>query len=424
MFKRTITTALAVVGLAVGAGFASGREVIQYFVSFGTVGLVGAVLAAILFAIMCGAVLQLGSYFRATEHSEVFNAVATPFLSRALDAFIVFTLFATGFVMIAGAGANLNQQFGAPVWFGSFLLTLLVIIAGMLDVRRVTAVIGVITPVIIVFILAAGVYSFTHPGGSFVELAAIAEGVPTTLPHWFISSLNYVAMGFALAVSMAIVMGGDLLDPKSAGIGGLVGGGVYGILLLLTTFALFFNVNRVAFAEMPTLQLVNLIHPVLGTVMAAVIFGMIFNTAIGMYYALTSRVVAKHPERFRPTIIILSLSGFALSFIGFGNLVSYLFPLIGYVGIAICLVIFIGWWEMRPSIVEEIQRRTRIRYLFRKKLDRSLPYSKKEERQLRRAIRTSNIDDPELWQDVSDEVIAEIESEESVSDEESRKVTM
>ncbi len=408
MLRRTITTALAVVGLAVGAGFASGREVIQYFVSFGIPGLVGAVLAAVLFSLMCMVVLQLGSYYRASEHSAVFNAVTTPFLSRALDLFIIFTLFATGFVMIAGAGANLNQQFGVPVWFGSLALTLLVIVAGMLDVRRVTEVIGVITPVIVVFIIAAGIYSFTHPAGTLSELAPVASQIPSTLPNWLISSLNYVAMGFALAVSMAIVMGGDMLDPKSAGRGGLLGGATYGALLLITTFALYFNVNYVAYAEMPTLQLVNFIHPIAGTVMSAVIFAMIFNTAIGMYYALTSRVVAKRPERFRPTIVVLALAGFAVSFVGFGNLVSYLFPVIGYVGIGICLVITAGWLKARPSIVEEIERRTRIRQLFRKKLDKSQPYSPAEERHLRKEIHASNLDNDQLWRDVSDEVTAEL----------------
>ncbi len=411
MLKRIITTALAVVGLAVGAGFASGREVIQYFVSFGIPGLIGAALAAVLYAVMFMVVLQLASYFRASEHSGVFNAVTTPILSKALDVFIIFTLFSTGFVMIAGAGANLNQQFGAPVWFGSLVMVLLVIVVGMLDVKRVTEVIGVITPLIIIFIVAAGAYSFTHPQGSIAEIAPVASAIPSTLPHWLISSLNYVAMGLALAVSMAIVMGGAMLDPRSAGRGGFLGGALYGVLLLLTTFALYFTVSDVADAPMPMLELVNHIHPVAGTIMAAVIFGMIFNTAIGMYYALASRLAPNNPRRFRFTIIGLTLAGFVVSFVGFGNLVGYLFPLIGYVGIGICGVILAGWFKVRPSIVDEIERRTRIRALFRKKLDDSLPYSVADERRLRKEIRNSNLDNAELWRDVSEEVASDLEAE-------------
>lgn len=41
MAKKTVTIALAFVGLLVGAGFASGQEVVQYFISFGTMGLWG-----------------------------------------------------------------------------------------------------------------------------------------------------------------------------------------------------------------------------------------------------------------------------------------------------------------------------------------------------------------------------------------------
>ena len=42
---KTLRVALALVGLTVGAGFASGQEVIQYFLSFGYWGIVGAAVA-------------------------------------------------------------------------------------------------------------------------------------------------------------------------------------------------------------------------------------------------------------------------------------------------------------------------------------------------------------------------------------------
>lgn len=412
MFKRVVTTALAVVGLMVGAGFASGREVIQYYVSFGQRGLIGAILAAVLFAIMSGVVLQLGSYFRAKEHSEVFNAVTAPVLSRLLDIFINFTLFCTGFVMIAGAGSNLAQQFNTPVWVGSAILCALVIACGFLDVPKVTSVIGAATPFIIVFIVVAATYTIWTAPETISQLDATAAAIPSTLPHWTISFINYVAMGFALAVSMAIVMGGAELYPRTAGIGGLLGGGIYGALLVLSAFSLFYGVREVADAPMPMLALVNTISPTAGIAMALIIFAMIFNTAIGMYYALASRIAKGNETKFRRSIIVLALAGFVLSFFGFKTLVGYLFPIIGYVGILLSIIIVLGWYRARATIALEIARRLHIRDLLWRKFDRKQRFSKRDQRRLDHAIRSSNITDDELRDDFQSEVCAEVDADE------------
>ncbi|MDN5573024.1 MAG: hypothetical protein L0H00_09985 [Micrococcales bacterium] len=50
--RTVLMTALAFVGLVVvGAGFATGQEVLQYFISFGAIGIVGAVLSGVVMAV-------------------------------------------------------------------------------------------------------------------------------------------------------------------------------------------------------------------------------------------------------------------------------------------------------------------------------------------------------------------------------------
>lgn len=126
MNGQVLKVALAFVGIIVGAGFASGQEVMQYFVAFGINGLWGAVISAVVMTVMALIILQLGSYFKAGEHGEVFRRVSHPVFSRLLDLGVVLTLFSTGFVMFAGAGANLNQQWGLPLWVGALIMVTLV----------------------------------------------------------------------------------------------------------------------------------------------------------------------------------------------------------------------------------------------------------------------------------------------------------
>src|SRR5690625_3860436 len=126
MIKRALGISMAFVGVLVGAGFSSGQEAMQYFVSFGQMGLWGVVVAAALTTITGIAVLQLGSYFHAREHTAVYSSVSGPITSKILDIGTLVTLFSIGFVMFAGAGSNLSQQFeGLPLWVGALLMLVL-----------------------------------------------------------------------------------------------------------------------------------------------------------------------------------------------------------------------------------------------------------------------------------------------------------
>ena len=148
-------TALACVGLVVGAGFATGQEVLQYFISFGAIGIVGAVLSGVVMAVGGMVIVQLGSYFLAENHYKVFRNVAHPVVFRFLDWSATFTLFVMGFIMLAGAGCTLQQHFGIPTWMGAGLMTLLVLAVGQLDVDRVSNIVSLVTPLIVIAALVA-----------------------------------------------------------------------------------------------------------------------------------------------------------------------------------------------------------------------------------------------------------------------------
>lgn len=409
MDKKALKVALAFVGLTVGAGFASGREVIQYFVGFGIPGLWGAGLAALILAFTGMVIVQLGSYFLANDHNVVLSGVARPVVSRIFDVLITFILFSIGFVMIAGGGANLHQQFGIDKWVGSVVITAAVIGIGMLDVSRVTAVIGALTPVMILFVILAIGYSLTHTELPVAELDSLARATGSTLPNWWVSAANYVAMALSMAVSMSIVMGGDISDPRVAGRGGFGGGLLFGLLLLATAGALFTQVGRVAEYDMPLLTLVGTIHPVLGTIMAVVIFAMIFNTAIGMYYALASRFSGGDPARFRTLLISLTLIGFALSFFGFTTLVGYLYPIIGYVGFALIAVFIFSWVRARTEIKDEAHRRHRIRDLLSRRLRRDKRFTRRDHKRLSKALEESPVENAELEQTMAEDVTAALD---------------
>ncbi|WP_297790516.1 hypothetical protein [uncultured Anaerococcus sp.] len=412
MNKKTITIMLAYVGVLTGAGLASGQELMQYFVSLGLSGIVGIGVVAILHMLIGGLLLQLGSHYLANDHSEVFDEITNKFISKFMDISLILTCFIIGFVMIAGAGSNLNQAFGAPRWLGAVICTGLIIGVGMLDFSKVSKVIGSFTPLIVIFTLLASIYTFTNYKVDWQAVNQLAKSLPSNFDSVSLTVINYFGMCIMTAVSMALVLGGDELNTGEAGIGGLVGGLLVGILGILIVLTLLIRIDEIKNLDIPMLYVIEDINPILGTLMALVIFGMIFNTAISLFYALSRRFSYGDEKRFRVLLVGITLLGFALSFAGFKKLVAIFYPLIGYAGMVMFVVLVFAYFRERKSIKYENIRRFAINHYMRKKLDDNLEYTKDDREKLKKLIEKSHIDNEEMRKKAHESVKEALEQEE------------
>ncbi|HJD79270.1 MAG TPA: hypothetical protein K8V93_09740 [Corynebacterium pollutisoli] len=412
MIKRSLGIAMAFIGVLVGASFASGREALQYFVAFGNWGVLGAILTSLAMMVSGVTILQLGSYHRAKEHTSVFVAISGPVTARILDVATMITLFCIGFAMFAGAGANLEQQFGWSVWIGAVIMLALVLATGLLDVGKVTFVIGAITPFIIVLIAIATLWTIFTAQPDFATLHEQAQEVPTTLPNWWVAAINNLGLNVIVVVSMAIVIGGNFLDSREVGIGGIVGGFVFLFLLAVLVGSMYLTVDVVMDSEMPTLAMITDIHPSLGVFMALAIYGMIYNTAIGMFYALAKRLTRGRPQYFYRVYVITVLIGFVLSFIGFSNLIGWVYPILGYMGILMMVIIGWAWLKNRSNLETETELRRRARELLVKRYENSESLTREERQELRSIAYNSNIPETEFIR----EIMTEVNSEEDPTD--------
>ena len=414
-YKNVVGIALSFIGLLVGAGFATGQEVVQYFTSFGIPGMWGILVAGLVMTLAGTVFLQLGSYFHASEHNQVFRNITHPIISRILDVAVILTLFAVGFVMLAGAGSNMEQQFGWPAWVGSLLMLVLVMVTGMFDVDKVSQVIGLLTPTIIIAVLFVGTYTLLHMPESVDAAISASEAIESPIPNWLVSALNYNGLALILAVSMSLVIGGDNISPREAGVGGIVGGAVYAVLMGIAGFSLLMNAENVGDSDIPMLTLVDNVHPVLGVIMAVIIYLMIFNTAIGMFYALGKRLSSGNESKYRIIFIAGCLAGFAVSFAGFKALMQYVYPVLGYMGIVLVVILVVGWLRSLGKIKDEGLRRERIRALLHLKLHPDSEYdAARYDDEIGQQIADSNMDDEALFEDLVSDVVDELDADEEL----------
>ena len=414
MLKNALLISFAFIGTVVGAGFASGQEAMLYFSAFGTQGIWGAVLGSALMLIAGVTILQLGSFFQAKEHMEVLGSISSKVMGWILDIATIVTLFSIGFVMFAGAGANLNQQFGIPVWIGAVLMLAATIGFGMLDVDKVTGAIGALTPFLLVFVIFGCGWTLINAHPDWDALNAAAAQVDTSLPNWWISALNYTGLNVMCVVSMALVIGGNHLDTRAAGLGGLFGGIGYLVMLMMLALALLVKIETVEGQDLPLLTLITDINPTLGLIMSLVIFGMIFATCLGMFFALGKRLSRGREDKFRVIFISACLIGFALSFVGFQELVSTVYPILGYLGLLMIVVMVFNRIKNGSKLSDESDRRMRAHELVSRRLDPRKRFTKKNERELRKLAAASNMETTEFVTNIAEEIHEELENDDDI----------
>ena len=416
MNKKTISIMLAYVGVLTGAGLASGQEIMQYFVSFGIPGLFGLGAIGIMHILVGGIILQPGSHYLADSHIDVIEEVSNKYVGKFMDFALIVNCFLMGFVMIAGAGANLNQQFGFKPWIGSLICTLMIIFIGMLDFDKVTKVIGAFTPLIILFAVAGSIYTFVTIKPDWQGLDQLSQSVISPLPNVALSTVNYFGLCMISGISMAFVLGGSKTDSAEAGLGGMLGGLMVAILTALVGFTLFFTLPIVKDSDIPMQIVLENIHPTLGLIMSLIIFGMIFNSSISLFYSAARRF-SDTENKFRRNLIIFTLLGFALSFMGFKKLMSILYPILGFLGLALTIILVIAWFKEKDEIKHEMRRRFAISVLTKRKLDDNEEFGKMEKEKLDRLAESSIIENKEIKKAVHEEVKEELEEENSEEEE-------
>ena len=416
MNKKTISIMLAYVGVLTGAGLASGQEIMQYFISFGIPGLFGLGAIGIMHILVGGIILQLGSHYLADSHIDVIEEVSNKYVGKFMDFALIVNCFLMGFVMIAGAGANLNQQFGFKPWIGSLICTLMIIFIGMLDFDKVTKVIGAFTPLIILFAVAGSIYTFVTIKPDWQGLDQLSQSVISPLPNVALSTVNYFGLCMISGISMAFVLGGSKTDSAEAGLGGMLGGLMVAILTALVGFTLFFTLPIVKDSDIPMQIVLENIHPTLGLIMSLIIFGMIFNSSISLFYSAARRF-SDTENKFRRNLIIFTLLGFALSFMGFKKLMSILYPILGFLGLALTIILVIAWFKEKDEIKHEMRRRFAISVLTKRKLDDNEEFGRMEKEKLDRLAESSIIENKEIKKAVHEEVKEELEEKNNSEEE-------
>ncbi|NLP25030.1 MAG: hypothetical protein GX382_11010, partial [Syntrophomonadaceae bacterium] len=126
--KIRLMLVMGYLGAVVGAGFASGQEIVQFFVAYGSPGLTGALVATLLFASMGGLLLYLSHRYRVSNYQDLLSRVIGERVSPVIDIMLAVFLFLGISTMFSASGAVFYEHLYLPKKAGILAAYLLVVI--------------------------------------------------------------------------------------------------------------------------------------------------------------------------------------------------------------------------------------------------------------------------------------------------------
>jgi uncharacterized membrane protein YkvI len=324
----------------IGAGFASGQELMQFFANFGIWGVAGIIVSGFLFALVGWAVLEIcqGKGFGYQELIQFCMGEKLGIVVEVAAAFFMYVLYVT---MIAGAGAAINQVFGIEFSVAAASAALAFFIAMMFDLEGLMAINSKLAPV-----LAAG--------GLMIGLLTLMQQSQPTMAYagksnWLISSVVYSSYNMVTAISVLSAIGMTMKNRSSCRNAGLLGGGLMTLLGLFMLYPLYIYYKQASVAEVPLLVIAHRFSLGFEYFYLLMILCAIFTTSLSNGFALTNWAKERLNANSFAAKIILTISAFAASHIGFSRFVSRVYPIFSIIGLFEIIAIFIAWRKFRKA---------------------------------------------------------------------------
>lgn len=334
MWREAITIGLTYAGTVVGAGFASGQEILRFFVVYDTFGRWGLLGATVLLGLGGWLLMRAGYRLRSASYRDALIWMGGPAWGRALDLTLSLFLFASLAVMTAGAGAVAQQQWGRPAAEGAALLALAATLVTWRGLPGIHAANRIIVPLLVLCVTAAGIlaeHNVPPPSGQ----AGSSLSVAGAAAEWWLAALLYPAYNVALSIGVLVPLGHSAKQPRSLAWGAALGAALLGGLAFTIANALDRTGILAWQAPIPLLVAAASAPDWLRHLFAAALWAEIFSTAVASLFGAATRLTEALPVSRGTAAAAAALAGWLAAGCGFPQLVSTLYPLFGYISLGL-----------------------------------------------------------------------------------------
>ncbi|MDR1495820.1 MAG: hypothetical protein LBS67_02745 [Clostridiales Family XIII bacterium] len=361
----------------IGAGFASGNEVMQFFGSWGVpTAFVAALCTLVMTAYFCASAYRAGQSNTFEKPHDVYVYFCGKYVGWVFEVFVIIFVLGIFATMFSGAGSMLNQFLGLNQYVGSIIIGIIASVVVFGGFKRVAAVLGYAGILIIAFVVVVGIITLASPNASLDQSANVAQMVadgkiwqanlmelpPLSFIPGFAGLNGPVLEGFCYAgvclivsIPFIVAQGRQTKNMKEALGSGIFAGIFFSVGMILVICILLGNFQYITDANgdmqpIPALAAVEgLLGRGTGAVYMIILIAGIFTTITGYLWLLTDRVFGevKNKKSNIFTAILMIIGVVLGGVLPFSAVVNFLWPLSGFAGII--FVIFMIVKDIRAS---------------------------------------------------------------------------
>ncbi|MDY0235446.1 MAG: hypothetical protein RBR71_05430 [Gudongella sp.] len=352
---RVMTYAGAFIAFLIGSGFATGQEVLQYFSSYGYLGMAGIVVVYLLFLYVGIDFITVGYKEQFHKGSDIYQYYCGKIVGTFYDYFSIAFIFMSYVVMIGGAAATMNQQYGLPPAVGGIMIGILAGTTVIFGLGKIVDVIGKIGPVIVLLTLFLGVAALVmNPTGLATANRIIPElDLMKASSNWFYAAASYVGFCMLWLAAFMASMGASANSKKEAKLGASFGALGFSFALLIIALGIMANIEQLAGTMVPSLVLAGNISPTLAIVFSFIVIAGIYTTSVPLLWQVVARFAEEKTNRFKILTVVLAAVGvFVGLLVPFNKLVNIIYVINGYVGIILLAFMIVKTIRVKTDKIE------------------------------------------------------------------------
>lgn len=336
-------------GAVIGAGFASGQEIVQFFVVYGAYGYKGTIVATVLFAICGGLLLYTAHRCRVANYQSILAHLLGSQVGRYVDFLLAIFLFLGISTMLSASGAVFYEHLYLPKSLGIFLAYISVVFLLLTGKKGLIRSYNILVPLKLMLLLGITIYAAFFVKDIQVPSYAL-QLCPTDQRYWGISSLLYVAYNFSLA--MVVLSEYQSLSNLRSGVAGAIwGGAVLGSLVVVCYLALIKFLPIIMHYEVPMLYVAGQISVTAKHIYTIVLWLGILTTAIANAYGFAQRFASFTGLGYGACLLLCMTLALPVSMQSFSSLVGKVYPVFGILGIIIMAALF---WKSGQDIAKHL----------------------------------------------------------------------
>ena len=322
------------VGTIVGAGFATGREIVEFFTQYGVYGLFGIGISGFLFIWLGTRIMIIANRIQADSYKEFNEYLFGKKFGFIVNALMLIVLIGVTSVMLSGAGAVFSEQLGMSYQLGIFATIALSIFVLTYGVKGLFGVNMFVVPIMIFFSVVLAVEVIFTDATSLLSKPELGA----TSFKWMISPFLYAAFNLTMAMPVLVPLAKEMEHEKTLRWGGLIGGGAL-CLILVTSHISLSALPNVHSYEIPMAEVMKNFMAAFYWLYIIVIYGEIFTSVIGNLFGLERQL--KNVIKLPSIVIVFGILSIAyvISQLGYGSLISFLYPLFGYMSLILLILL-------------------------------------------------------------------------------------